>query len=162
LPFDLHPEYPPQGIPRDQLHRRYGDHVHEHVRAMFEREGLTYNPPTDVVPNSRLALRLTELARDRGLHEPVHNRLMDAYWSEGRNIGDRTALRELAAETGLTEVDGVFDGDAYLDRIRASTEQAQSIGINGIPAFLLDGRLLVLGAHPREVFERAFERLGSS
>jgi predicted DsbA family dithiol-disulfide isomerase len=161
LPFDLHPEYPPEGIPRDQLHRRYGEHAHEQVRAMFERERLTYNPPPDVVPNSRLALRLTELARDRGLHEPVHNRLMDAYWTEARNIGDDATLRELAAEAGLSEVDGVFDGDAYLDRIRASTAQAQSIGINGIPAFLLDGRLLVLGAQPREVFVRAFERLSA-
>jgi predicted DsbA family dithiol-disulfide isomerase len=134
----------------------------DHVRAMFEREGLVYNPHPDVVPNSRLALRLTEYARDHGLHEPVHDRLMDAYWSEARDIGNGDTLRELAAEAGLSDVDGVFDGDAYLDRVRASTAEAQSIGINGIPAFLLDGRLLVLGAQPRDVFERAFEELESA
>ena len=159
LPFDLHPEYPPEGIPREQLHRRYGERVHGHVRAMFEREGLTYNPPPNVVPNSRLALRLTEYARDRGLHEPVHDRLMDAYWTEGRNIGEPETLRALAAEVGLADVDGVFEGEAYVDRIRASTSEAQSIGIHGIPAFLLEGRLLVLGAQPRDVFERAFAQL---
>ena len=131
----------------------------DHVGAMFERAGLVYNPNPDVVPNSRLALRLTELARDRGVHDAVHDRLMDAYWAEGRNIGDPATLRELAAEAGLEDVDGVFDGDAYAERVGASTTEAQSLGINGIPAFVLDSKLLILGAQPREVFEQAFERL---
>jgi predicted DsbA family dithiol-disulfide isomerase len=134
----------------------------DHVRGMFERAGLTYNPHPEIVPNSRLALRLTEHARDQGLHEPVHDRLMQAYWEEGRNIGDPDELRALAAEAGLTDVDGVFDGDAYLDRVLASTGEAQSLGINGIPAFVLDSKLLIPGAQPREVFERAFEKLESS
>jgi len=131
----------------------------DHVSAAFERVGLTYNPNPDVVPNSQLALRLTELARDRGLHEAVHDRLMDAYWAEGRNIGDAETLRALAVEAGLDDVDGVFDGDAYADRVAASTAQAQRLGIHAIPAFVLDSQLLILGAQPREVFEQAFERL---
>jgi predicted DsbA family dithiol-disulfide isomerase len=53
----------------------------------------------------------------------------------------------------------VLAGDDYAARVAASTEQAASIGINGIPAFLLDDRLLVLGAQPREAFEQAFARL---
>jgi predicted DsbA family dithiol-disulfide isomerase len=130
------------------------------MRASFARAGLEYAPPPDVVPNTRLALRLTELARDRGLHEPLHDRLMDAYWSESRNIGDADVLRGLAAEVGLDgALDELIGNDTYLDRVAASTEQAHSIGINGIPAFLLDERLLVLGAQPREVFEQAFEQL---
>ena len=87
---------------------------------------------------------------------------MDAYWAEGRNIGDPDVLRELAAEAGLDGVDGVFGGDAFAERVAVSTAQAQSIGINGIPAFLLDDRLLVLGAQPREVFEQAFGQLAQA
>ena len=70
-------------------------------------------------------------------------------------------LRELAAEAGLeeAEVDEVLAGEAYLERVLASTEQAQALGIDGIPAWLLDDRLLVPGAQPREVFEQAFARL---
>jgi predicted DsbA family dithiol-disulfide isomerase len=132
----------------------------DHVRGAFEREGLAYNPNPDVVPSSRLALRLTELARDRGLHEPVHDRLMDAYWAEGRNIGDPETLRALAAEAGLGDATEVFGGRAYEDRVLASTAQAQTLGIHGIPAFVLDSKLLILGAQPPEVFEQAFERLG--
>ena len=43
----------------------------------------------------------------------------------------------------------------------SSTRQAQSIGIHAIPAFLLDRRLIVLGAQPLEVFRRAFAQLAA-
>jgi predicted DsbA family dithiol-disulfide isomerase len=107
-------------------------------------------------------LRLTELARERGLHEQFHDRLMDAYWSEATDIGDAGELRRLAAEVGLDTADVervLADPSAYLDVVLASTQQAQSIGINAIPAFLLDQRLIVLGAQPFEVFQRAFDDL---
>jgi len=161
LPFDLHPEYPPDGIPREQLHARYGEGFHDRLRARFAEEGLAYDPPTEIVPNTMRALRVTELARERGLHAAVHDRLMDAYWAEARNIGDPAELRTLAIEAGLdgAEVDEVLAGDAYRDRVLALTAQAVSIGITGVPGFLLEQRLLVLGAQPREVFEQAFEQL---
>jgi predicted DsbA family dithiol-disulfide isomerase len=161
LPFDLHPEYPAEGIPRTQLHARYEEEFHERLQQWFERDGLVYNPPPEVVPNTMNALRVTELARERGLHEAVHDRLMKGYWEEARNIGDPEVLRALANDAGLDEadVDEVLGGDAYRDRVLSSTAQAQSVGITGIPAFLLDRKLLLLGAQPREVFQRAFAQL---
>jgi predicted DsbA family dithiol-disulfide isomerase len=161
LPFDLHPEYPEEGIPRAQLQARYGDRFHDGLRQRFADEGLAYNPPPEVVPNTMRALRVTELARERGLHPTVHDRLMDAYWTEAQDLGDPDVLRTLAVEAGLdeAEVDDVLAGDSFRDRVTSSTAQAQSIGITGIPAFLLERRLLVLGAQPREAFERAFAQL---
>lgn len=128
---------------------------------MFDAVGLAYNPPAEVVPNSRAALRLTELARDVGRHRDTHDRLMDAYWAEGENIGDLDVLHRLADELGLPteDVERVLGGDGYLDRVQASTYQAVSVGATGVPAFVLDGRLLILGAQPREAFEQAFEQL---
>jgi len=165
LPFDLHPEYPPEGIPLAELHRRYGIGVGEHdpLRDRFGEAGLEYNRP-EVVPNTRLALRLSELARERGLHEAFHDRLMSAYWSEARDIGDPDELRPLASEVGLDAEDVarvIADPAAYLDLVEGSTRQAQSIGINAIPAFLLDRRLIVLGAQPLDVFRRAFGQLAA-
>jgi predicted DsbA family dithiol-disulfide isomerase len=165
LPFDLHPEYPPEGIPLAELHRRYGIGAGERdpLRDRFAAAGLEYNRP-DTVPNTRLALRLTELAREHGLHEPFHDRLMDAYWSQATNVGDADELRRLATEVGVDgdDVERVIaDPSAYLDMVEASTRQAASMGINAIPAFLLDRRLIVLGAQPLEVFRRAFAQLAA-
>jgi predicted DsbA family dithiol-disulfide isomerase len=133
----------------------------ERVRSFFAARGLDYNPNPDVVPNSLAALRLTELARDLGRHAELHDRLMDAYWAEGQNVGDPAVLRVLALETGLPAdgVDEVLESDRYRDRVEDSTRRALSIGANAVPAFLLDGRLLVLGAQPEPVFEQAFARL---
>jgi predicted DsbA family dithiol-disulfide isomerase len=161
LPFDLHPEYPPEGLPRQQLLERYGPGMTERMQRFFAARGLDYNPHPDVVPNSLRALQLTELARDLGRQPEVHDRLMDAYWSESRNIGDPEVLRQLAAKVGLreVEVEEVLAGDRYRDRVRESTRQAVSFGANAVPAFVLDRRLLVLGAQPEDVFEQAFAQL---
>jgi predicted DsbA family dithiol-disulfide isomerase len=165
LPFDLHPEYPPEGIALRELHARYGIGVGERdpLRERFAAAGLVYDRP-EIVPNTRLALRMSELAREHGLHEPFHNRLMDAYWAEARNIGDADEVRRLAAEVGLErdEVERVIaEPAAYLDVVEDSTRQANSLGINAIPAFLLDRRLIVLGAQPLAVFRQAFAQLAA-
>lgn len=163
LPFDLHPEYPPEGIERAQLDARYGFDTAAQQRALFEHWGVPYTP-SERIPNSMKALRVTELARDRGLHEAVHDALMDALWADGRDIADDDVLREVAGAAGLERetVDRALATDEYRDRVLASTREAQSIGISGIPAFLLDSKLLVLGAHPEEVFERAFAQLSAA
>ena len=161
-PFDLHPEYPPEGIPREQLLDRYGgDAMTERMIRFFAERGLEYNPNPDVVPNSMRAQQLTELARELGRHEAVHDRIMDAYWSEAQDIGNVDVLRRLAAELELPadDVEEVLTTDRYQDQIVDSTRQAASVGANAVPAFVLDRRLLVLGAQPNEVFEQAFARL---
>ncbi len=161
LPFDLHPEYPDEGLPRERLLARYGDAFQERLRGRFAEEGLAYSPNPDVVPRSLTALRLTELARDLGRHEELHDRLMDAYWADGADLGDPVGLRRLAHDLPADEVERVLTTDAYRDRVHASTAQAQAAGIDGIPAWVIDGRLLVPGAQPREVFERAFAQLAA-
>jgi predicted DsbA family dithiol-disulfide isomerase len=151
LPFDLHPEYPPEGVPRDPERAARG-------AVTFEPYGLVYNPPP-VSPRSLDAQRLAEHARAEGLYAPFFRRTMDAYWAEAQNIGDHDVLRALAAEVGLESADEVLASDRYGDVVARSTAEAHAIGVNGIPAFILDRRLLVLGAHPRETFIAAFEQL---
>ena len=128
---------------------------------MIEGAGYAYAPPPDVVPNSRQALEVTELARERGLHRQVHDRLMHAYWSEGANIGDDAVLLDLAAKAGLdrAEAERTLADRTYAERVDASTRAAHGHGINAIPAFVLSGRLLVLGAQPHELFEQAVAEL---
>jgi predicted DsbA family dithiol-disulfide isomerase len=140
--------------------RRYGEAFHHDLERRFEREGLVYHPPPELVPNSRAALRLTELARARGKHGATHDRLMQAYWEQGLNIGDPDVLRSLAAQLGLDHADAAIEGGRYGEEVAYATAQAQSLGVNAIPAFLLDRRLIVLGAQADHVFERAFAQLG--
>ena len=61
---------------------------------------------------------------------------------------------------GCEQVEDVLASDRYVDRIKASTEQAHSIGITGIPGFLLDGKLVLTGAYPLDVFDQAMAQIG--
>ena len=161
LPFDLHPEYPPEGIPRAELVRRYGDHFTDSVRRMNEEAGLVYNPHPERVPNTRRALELAEWARARGSYDELHERIMDAYWREGRDITGWDVLAPIVAGAGLDadEARAEVDAGAFRAPVDASTRVAQEHGIAAVPAFVLDGRLLVSGAQPHDVFRAALAKV---
>jgi predicted DsbA family dithiol-disulfide isomerase len=55
----------------------------------------------------------------------------------------------------------IGDPAVYLDVVEGSTRQALSIGINAVPAFLLDRSLIVVGAQPLETFRHAFAQLAA-
>jgi predicted DsbA family dithiol-disulfide isomerase len=136
----------------------------EHVGAFFAARGLEYRPHPELVPRSLTALRLAELAREHGLHAPFHDAVMHAYWHDSLEIGNPDVLRRISATVGLppAAVDDVLATDRYADVVEGSTRQAVAIGATGVPAFLLAGRLLVLGAQPEAAFEAAVTRLGRS
>jgi predicted DsbA family dithiol-disulfide isomerase len=129
---------------------------------MFEEAGLPYGGALDKVPNSRRALMLAELARERGSYEALHPRLFDAYWARGCDIGADQVLIEEGIGVGLDEseiIDALHD-ERYLAGIEAETAAAIELGAGGVPAWLIDRRILVPGAQPHDVFASVLERLG--
>jgi len=131
---------------------------------MFADAGLPYAGTLEKIPNSRHALTLGELARDRGVFDVLHPRLFDAYWARGLDIGDEGVLVDEGTAAGLDEAEirDTFRDGPYGERIQEQTEAAIEIGAGGVPAWLIDGRALVPGAQPHETFDRVLERLGHS
>jgi predicted DsbA family dithiol-disulfide isomerase len=144
------------------MDRRYGGSWADRLAALFERERLPFDREIERVPKSFDALRLAELARERGLHAPLHQRLMDAFWVRGRNLGDHDVLVEEGGAVGLVEdeIREVLAGDRYGELVTLSTQGALEAGASGVPAFAVDGRILIPGAQPEEVFEQVMDRLG--
>lgn len=162
-PFDLHPEYPREGIAREELDARHGGEAwRARLQRMFEEAGLPATRATERVPNSRNALRVAELARDRGLFASLHRHLFDAYWHRGLDIGDDDVLAAEAASVGLDEAQTreLLAGDQHLERVLVEKQRAVSIGVTGVPAWLVDERLLILGAQPHELFADALQQVG--
>jgi predicted DsbA family dithiol-disulfide isomerase len=129
---------------------------------MFAEAGLPFAPERTRVPSSRKALQLSELARERGLYDALHPRLFDAYWHRDLDIGDPAVLVEEARAAGLDpdEAAETVAGDRYLDGIVSDTQRAVAVGVTGVPAWLVDDRLLIPGAQPHELFEQVLGRLG--
>ena len=87
---------------------------------------------------------------------------MTGYWAEDRDISDPQVLAEEGEAVGLDrdrviEVAGTFP---YQDRVDASTRAVQEMGAGGVPAFVIDDRVLIPGAQPHELFEKVMERFG--
>jgi predicted DsbA family dithiol-disulfide isomerase len=129
---------------------------------MLEAAGLPHAERLDRVPNSRRAQMLGELARERGLLAELHPRLFAAYWARGLDIGSDDVLLAEGRAVGLSdeEIGAAPQDDRFLQELTAQTEQAIQLGAGGVPAWVIDERVLVPGAQPHEVFESVMERLG--
>ena len=162
MPFELHPEIPPEGRPRDEvLPAAYRARAEEGVNRLAAQVGLQLRLHGRLI-NSRPALQAAEYARSEGRFEPMHRELFKAYWDEGRDVSDLGVLDDVATRVGL-DVEGMqqaVSANRFGDYLDARRQEAQELMIDGIPAHVIADRYLVMGAQPYETFERVMARLG--
>jgi predicted DsbA family dithiol-disulfide isomerase len=142
----------------------------EQARAMIDRvvgialaAGLRYDYDALQHTNTIKAHQLLHYAKERGRQLEMKERLLSAYFTEGRHVGRVEDLADLAAEVGFDRADVLrsLRTDEYLDAVRADMDQAQAYGIRGVPLFVIDDRYGISGAHPPEVFTEVLERAAS-
>jgi predicted DsbA family dithiol-disulfide isomerase len=166
--FQLDPSMPAavDGGLDELLARKYGK-TPEEARAMNQRVvdmaagvGLAYRLDRAQPGNTLDAHRLLHLARERGLGDEVKERLLRGYFVEGELLSDHATLARLGAEAGLDadEAGRVLAGDAYAEAVQAEAAEAQQLGLGGVPAFVLDRRLLVSGAQPADALLGALQQ----
>jgi predicted DsbA family dithiol-disulfide isomerase len=128
--------------------------------AIARDEGLEFRLDDQVTGNTFDAHRVAQMARHHGRQDAVVERLFRAYFVDGRSIFDRASLASLAAEAGLDAalVQSVLAGDAYADVVAADLQEAASLGVRGVPFFVLDGRYAISGAQPADVLRQGLER----
>jgi len=134
------------------------------VSAIAAEVGLAYDFDSVQQTNTTRAHEVLHLAKQRGLQDALNERLMRAYFIEGRHIGHIDDLVELGSDVGLNpvEVRGALDDGRYAEAVEADIAQAQAYGITGVPFFVIDGRLGVPGAQNPEVFASALEQARDS
>jgi predicted DsbA family dithiol-disulfide isomerase len=126
-------------------------------------EGLDFHMDRALHSNTFDAHRVIHLAAERGLQGAVKERLMKAYFTDGEPVGDRPTLVRLAAEVGLdaAEVEQVLSTQQYADAVRADEAEARSLGINGVPFFVVDRKYGVSGAQPADQLLSVLDRAWS-
>ena len=104
--------------------------------------------------NSQKAHQLIQFAKSKGLGNEIEERLFQAYFTEGKNVADQTTLTELGKEIGLdeNELQVAFNDDKYLYQMKQDIQEAQNIGVRGVPFFVFDRKYGVSGAQPTEAF----------
>lgn len=136
----------------------------ERMQRVGQAEGIPFDYAKIQGGNTFDAHRLLCFAATQGLQNALKERLLAAYFTEGRSVSDRAELVSLAEQVGL-DVDAssaVLASDAFAGEARAEEQAAQELGIRGVPFFII-GRFGVSGAQPaetlREVLERALDEL---
>jgi predicted DsbA family dithiol-disulfide isomerase len=122
--------------------------------------GLEYQMDKAVIGNSFQAQRLIQFAKTKGMGAEAEERSFKAYFMEGAQLSDRSTLIGLAKEIGLdaAEVETVLTSDAFADEVRADEREAQQLGIQGVPFFVLDRKYAVSGAQSSDHFLGALEQ----
>lgn len=115
----------------------------------------------DVIINSRRALGAAEFAREHGKFDEMHRALFKAHWEGTGRLEDVDDLVRIGSDTGLDPVElrRAIDDGRYEGIIDDNRRQAESVGINAIPAHIFANRYLVVGAQPYETFTQVLDRL---
>jgi predicted DsbA family dithiol-disulfide isomerase len=160
--FELSPDTPVdfEGTSADFLAQHKGitaaqaREMNDRVSGIAAASGLEYHMDDVQHTNTVKAHELLHFAKEQGRQLEMAERLMSAYFSEGRHVGRIDDLVALAAEAGLDAeaARAALESDAYLPAVRADQQQAAAYGINGVPFFVIDGKYGVSGAQPAEAF----------
>lgn len=110
--------------------------------------------------SSSHAHRLIWLADTEGVQDAVVEALFRAYFTDGRDISDRQTLRDVAAKAGLDRAtaEGVLTSGSGQEAIREADELARRVRVEGVPFFVINGKITLSGAQPPEAFLAAFKQ----
>ena len=167
-PFQLNPDMPAEGLAkRAYLEAKFGgkarvDAIHERLREVARGAGLDLDPDKPQrMPNTLDAHRLIHWAGIEGVQPAVVSALMRAYWSEGRDIGDRDTLADIGGENGMDRAATLrlLQSDADADDIRARDQDARQKGVSAVPTFLIAQHYVISGVQPPETWEKVIEDL---
>ena len=166
--FELAPDTPVDfdGSPVDYLSERKGMPVEQVTRMLANVTGIAASVGLDFdydhvhQTNTVKAHELIHFAKAQGRQLDMTERLLKAYFVDGRHVGRIGDLADLAAEIGLdrTEVVRVLTDETYLAEVKADVAKAAEYGIQGVPFFVIDGTYGVSGAQDATTFADVLER----
>ena len=170
-PFELNPDMPAEGRERAAYRaskfglekaRRLDQEMTERGREVGIAFAFDKQPRT---PNTRLAHRLIWQAERQGreAQNTLVDRLFEAYFEQGIDIGRKDVLIELARAAGL-DTHGArvaLDEDGSLSAVLDLEATGMNLGIRGVPFFLLIDKYAVSGAQPPEMWQDALPKIAA-
>lgn len=149
------------------LSEKYGKSVewaqemNENVKTMAKNAGLNYDMESIVPTNSFKAHKILHLAKEEGKQDEMKERLLAAYFIEGKDTGNAEVLAQLAADVGLNtkRTEEVLNSDEFEGEIKADILQARNFGISGVPFFVINRKYGISGAQPVEHFVQTIKKV---
>ncbi len=151
----------------EKLAQKYGMSLEQaktncrNMEQMAQEAGVDFRFDTQILTNTFDAHRLVMFAKSKGYMHEMTERILRAYYSESRHIGDHDTLAALAEDVGLdyTEVKSMLASNDMADAVRADEQEAEQLNIRSIPFFLINRKYAISGAQPTEVFVQSLQQI---
>ena len=175
-PFELNPQMPPGGQDiTEHLAQKYGSTPEQHaaIRETIRERGAELGfvfrlEGRDRIYNTFDAHRLLHWAGESdtvpaGRQQALKKALLRAYFTEGENPSSHEVLARAAGAAGLDAQDAleVLGSGRYTDAVREREAFFTGVGINSVPAVIVNRKYLISGGQPVEVFEQALRRIAA-
>lgn len=170
-PFELNPQMPSAGeATAEHLAKKYGlsgaqlAENQERIRARGAELGFTFGlGKRRRIYNTFDAHRLLHWAGSEGKQLDLKHALLGAYFTDGLDVSDSETLVNVASGLGLPaeRARENLASDEFAAEVRAAEQHFQRQGIQAVPAVILNGRHLISGGQPVEVFEQALRQMAA-
>jgi len=167
-PFQLNPDMPAEGMDRRAyLEAKFGGKegavkAYAPVVEHAKQAGLNINfEAMQRTPNTLNAHRLIHWAGIEGRQTAIVSSLFRAYFTEGRDIGDRDTLADIADSCGMdaSVVLRLLATDEDSQLIRDKDTNAREMGVNSVPTFIVASQHAVPGAQPTELWLKVMDEI---
>lgn len=164
--FQLNPDLPPEGIPRDIFIAAKFGGIGQAVRsyaaiaAAGRAEGIDFAfERIQRIPNTLNAHRLIQLAAGEGRADGVVEALLGAYFLEGVDIGEIESLAIVAERAGIDSRRALayLAGDAGRAEVLEEERRARRLGIHAVPCYVIERGYAIAGAQEPEMFLPLFD-----
>jgi len=157
---DSHAEYLSRkmGVPVAQAHN-----MEQQIATLGQAVGLEFDHQRLKPANTGKAHELLHYAKAHGRQAEMKERLMVAYFAEGRNVGRVAELADLAAELGFDRDDVIrsLEAGEYRSDVDADVKTAGEYGIRGVPFFVFEDKYAVSGAQEPGTFAEVLAKVHS-
>lgn len=170
-PFELNPDMPPEGEnAAEHVQKKYGSSAERSaaVRQIIAEHGAALGFTFNYGPESRIwntfdAHRLMAWALPQGRQLGLKQALFKSNFTDQRPTSDLTTLIDAAREAGLDaeEARKVLESGAFAEEVRGEEEFWRGNGIHAVPSMIFNGKWLIQGAQPPEVFTQAMRDIAS-
>lgn len=166
-PYQLDPGAPMTAVPfKEYMARRFGfgvENMLDAVNSAGRSEGITFAWDTALSANTRLAhrlLRWTEQVHGAKVQRALAERLFALHFTQGGDVASLDALVTAASSVGVDAgaARAHLESDEGVAELDAAFDEARRMGLQGVPAFVIDGRHVIQGAQPVSTFVQALEQ----
>ena len=167
-PYELHPEIPNEGLDKKEYYQmKFGESLGSRDKFNFISEegkkvGLEFNfKKSKILPNTLLAHRLLWLCRSKDMQDVLAEALFHAYFTEGRDIGNKNELIEISSENGLNkkEIKEFFQTNIGHKEVLREENRAREMNIFSVPTYIFNKKYLLVGGQESDTFKAYIKKV---